>query len=410
MAGMRSRAARGWWAAGHVVVVMAVSLVAVTRLALAQAGPSAVIFPPETIPLHFDHTRHVTKLGVRCERCHPAALAHPSVLGRARIAEVAACDECHGTDHSDRSVVREGPSARGGACASCHVGYRADDGNRVAPVVVPAPNLRFDHKAHADRHIGCGQCHDAVEHVALATREQLPRMRVCLKCHHMDGPARGDAKGECTTCHLRLPDGRMRTRFPNGQLVPPPSSNGAGHTPDFVTTHKRAAASDSSACGTCHTERECADCHDGRIRPRQLHPNDWISMHPSAARRDSPRCTGCHHQQSFCQRCHARAGLAMSGTSAQRARVHPAGWASLAGGGRSANQHAREAQRNLNACVSCHLERDCVVCHASAGRSGLGINPHPPGFSSRCRAALTRNSRPCLVCHEADAAILSRCN
>jgi hypothetical protein len=268
--------------------------------------------------------------------------------------------------------------------------------------------MRFSHKAHFDRNIGCGQCHGDAAQVELATRNDLPKMAACLRCHQMPGPARGSAKGECTNCHLTSPDGTLRTSFPTGRLLPPAWLHDAAHTPDFIERHKRVAADNSSLCATCHAEHFCTDCHDGRTRPRDVHPNDWITIHPVAARSDSPRCTSCHHEQSFCLDCHARAGVARVGPSV-RSTFHPAGWAGGAGG-RGRGEHAWEAQRNLNACVGCHTERDCALCHASTGRRGLGVDPHPPGFASSCRTQLARNGRPCLVCHDPGSAELSRCN
>ena len=34
-------------------------------------GPSTVIFPPQSIPLKFDHKLHVRDLGQTCTSCHP---------------------------------------------------------------------------------------------------------------------------------------------------------------------------------------------------------------------------------------------------------------------------------------------------------------------------------------------------
>ena len=97
----------------------------------------------------------------------------------------------------------------------------------------------------------------------------------------------------------------------------------------------------------------------------------------------------------------------MSGPNPTTNRFHPVGWANLnnrAGGGQGF--HAWEAQRNLNACVSCHTERDCAVCHASSGRGGLNVNPHPPAFNGDCKRQFARNGRPCLVCHDIQSAEL----
>jgi hypothetical protein len=182
------------------------------------------------------------------------------------------------------------------------------------------------------------------------------------------------------------------------------------HTPDWIERHKRVAADNSAGCANCHAERYCTDCHDGKIRPRSVHPNDWISMHPIAARQDNPRCTSCHQDEQFCLTCHMRAGVTMSGPNVTGNSFHPPGWVgSLAPGSRTKDHHAWEAQRNLNACVSCHTERDCAICHASTVRGGLSVDPHGGGFEAKCAALFRRNARPCLVCHDVDSPTLTPC-
>jgi hypothetical protein len=149
-----------------------------------------------------------------------------------------------------------------------------------------------------------------------------------------------------------------------------------------------------------------------------------LSLHAVSARQDNPRCTSCHQQQAFCLTCHQRAGVTMSGpigNLGSRGRFHPpkAVWTD---GARSPSHHSWEAERNLNACVSCHQERDCALCHATrnvGGRgpnigggpagTGQGINPHPAGFLGRCRQALRQNARPCLVCHTPNDQDLLKC-
>ena len=103
---------------------------------------------------------------------------------------------------------------------------------------------------------------------------------------------------------------------------------------------------------------------------------------------------------------------------AERGRFHPAK-SEWTDGPRTPRHHAWEAERNISACVSCHVERDCAICHASAamgGRGsgfpagpGQGTDPHPIGFRSRCASALRQNARPCLVCHTPDDPNLLDC-
>jgi hypothetical protein len=240
-------------------------------------------------------------------------------------------------------------------------------------------------------------------------------MQSCLRCHG-NGEATVDrptsASGKCDVCHLTDSSGRMRTAFSTGRLLPPRWMHGAEHGADWVERHKVVAGADSAFCATCHYEQECMDCHDGRVRPRRVHPNDWISMHPVAARQNDPDCSSCHRAQSFCITCHERSGVSQSAPTANvqsQGRFHPprSVWSDPP---RTAAHHAWEAERNISACVSCHTERDCAVCHGTAARGGRGgLSPHPAGFDASCRSAMAQNARPCLVCHDSQDPELRRC-
>jgi hypothetical protein len=385
-------------------------------------GPSPVIFPPQEITIRFNHQRHVKELGMSCTTCHEKArTSHDSA--DSLLPKGTRCDGCHGSDHRDLLRVRPDPKEPLGQCAFCHLGYSSSAGNRVALLSLPKPNLRFDHARHVTRNIGCAQCHGAVESLELATRDQLPRMRGCFNCHQAPASASGSARSECRTCHLTDPSGMIQVNFAAvaGALAPPSWLHDAGHGPDWIERHKQVAGNDSRFCANCHSEKYCTDCHDGRVRPRRIHPNDWLDMHPVAARENQQKCTSCHREQSFCLSCHQRAGVTLSGpfaNDAQRGRFHPpkAEWTD---GPRTPRHHAWEAERNISACVSCHVERDCAICHATAamgGRGsgypagpGQGTDPHPPGFRSRCASALRQNARPCLVCHTPDDPNLQDC-
>ena len=53
------------------------------------------------------------------------------------------------------------------------------------------------------------------------------------------------------------------------------------------------------------------------------------------------------------------------------------------------------ARQTLESCVTCHTERDCLLCHsATAGRH---FNPHGPGFNAERLAR--RNPQTCSACH-----------
>jgi hypothetical protein len=308
-------------------------------------------------------------------------------------------------------------------CAFCHVGARDDGVPAIARVAMPEPNLKFDHRVHIEKKIACERCHGAVEQVGLATREHLPRMQGCLECHRAapGSQSRATPSAACGTCHLTADAGRLKTRFASGVLLPPQWLRNAEHGADWIERHKAVAANDSRFCGNCHSERECVDCHDGRVRPRSIHPNDFLSMHAVAAQQNAASCASCHRQQSFCLSCHQRSGVTQSGpfdNLAGRGRFHPprALWSE---GPRGSSHHAWQAQRNLNACTSCHTERDCTTCHSTrrvggpgggpVNGLGRGVDPHPPGFRAQCGPPLRRNPRACLVCHGRADPVFMQC-
>ncbi len=388
-----------------------------------DTGPSTVIYPMQRLTVRFNHKFHVEQ-GAACKSCHPGAVSSASVQDKL-IPAGTQCDSCHASDHSNLSAVKPGDDTMG-QCAFCHVGYKPGDGNRVATLELPRANMVFNHAKHAAKNIGCAQCHGAVQDLELATRDQLPRMKGCFDCHQMpDSAARGTAKSACETCHVREPQGsnlptsipndiaaaggRIKVLFATGELLPPRWLHDAGHTPDFIERHKMVAAADSQFCANCHKESFCTDCHDGRVRPRSIHPNDYLSMHPIEARQATQKCQSCHREQTFCVGCHLRLGIAQDSPSGVResGRFHPAKeiWSTAP---RKPGSHSFEAERNLNACVSCHTERDCVACHGAQGVGG-GFNPHRGSFIGTCGTQMRRNPRPCYVCHQPGDAELKQC-
>ena len=339
-------------------------------LTLLLTLPSPVIFPTQSLPLHFSHAQHLAIGGVGCGTCHEDAAGSLRAADNLVPAE-AACAACHEIDRAQPEKQAK-PAAR---CDACHVMAGAE----VAAVVIPAPNLKFNHKLHVARGMRCQSCHP-VEKVDLATRAELPRMASCLTCH--DGQT---APAACTTCHVAVRGGMVQTEYASGRLVP------ADHDLRFRRDHAQAARDDERTCANCHERRYCLDCHNGVVKPFDFHGNDYVNLHAIDARRNDPDCQSCHRLQTFCTGCHTRLGVndnpkttefpLANGVPVNRT-FHPVG-------------HGVDAERNLRQCASCHREAFCVGCHASAQ------NPHPPNWqsSSRCKSLLARAGRMCLRCH-----------
>jgi hypothetical protein len=374
--------------------------------------PSPVIFPQQTIPLSFSHKDHLAQK-LSCDFCHENAPDSTSSADN-NIPTEETCTTCHEIDRSQptKQVAAGEPDAK---CDSCHPGW---DGQGQPPrVIVPAPNLKFNHKAHVDRKVRCQECHGdlAAEGVDLATREQLPHMPLCLTCH--DGKK---AQAKCTTCHLGVEGGMVKTEYDEGKLIPTGVLRGDAHDLRFRTDHAKVGA-DEKYCVNCHKKDFCVSCHDGVQKPLDFHGNDYITLHPIDARRNTPDCTSCHRLQSFCTGCHSRAGVTedaktsefqrtpLTDTDDFRAnRFHPRGWfekvnAATGRFARKATHHSFQAQRNIRTCTSCHREEFCQSCH-SADEDSIDIravSPHPIGWagSARCEALRGKNERVCYKCH-----------
>jgi hypothetical protein len=124
--------------------------------------------------------------------------------------------------------------------------------------------------------------------------------------------------------------------------------------------------------------------------PPGYHPAGFLAQHPAAAYARETDCSACHNTRQFCTACHANAGFGTGGRL--RPGYHDAKRNFLLG-------HGQAARQELESCVSCHTEQECMQCHASSAVGGRNFNPHGPGFDpERLRR---RNPQMCTACHGA---------
>ncbi len=346
--------------------------------------PSEIVYPKWDVPIRFSHARHLSFRGVSCLTCHR----------HGKRPKMAACRGCHRGAFVPPGYGRLGKRTPG-RCRKCHLRFLPS--GFPAPVRTPKARLRFSHRLH--RAVACERCHRGMRRSRKLSRRHLPLMGDCVACHRQRGE-----RTDCVACHERRAPGLLRTRYPEGLLVPGPESGSLDHGPDFLHRHGPVARARRRDCRACHEERDCLRCHAGRRRVLRVHPGNFRLHHGARARANPERCRACHTRQRFCLDCHTRLRVAQ-GTGGPYGgiarRFHPKGWASAASRSPSVNRHALEARRNISVCVSCHRESQCRRCHASRRVGGLGVSPHGPGFarSSRCRTLARRVGRTCRKCH-----------
>ena len=393
--------------------------------------------PPNQLPrtnLRFTHPGHAEAVRSRSDSAVSCAVCHsvgPDRM-RVRLAVVERCLDCHGI----RTAHLAAPDT---ACATCHVTLaRASrlTPEEVARLPVPESHRRPDfagpqhgREARAGAPAGgisascatchardfCSDCHvnapevPTIQALAPDPRSLVRRPKLEAPASHADpgflrrhGSEAGKSGAACATCHTQESCLTCHISSPGRVQALPVAGPGRGrgamlrrerpasHGVDFSEIHGPPANARPESCNGCHVRPQCLDCH--RSNPADATPGyhsaGFLSRHPSAAYSRETSCNDCHNTGQFCADCHVKAGLS-AGPQLGRG-YHDAKQFFLLG-------HGQAARQNLESCVACHAERDCLTCHSALG--GRRFNPHGPGFDP---ATLKRkNSQVCTVCHGA---------
>ena len=338
---------------------------------------------------HQIRTAHLSAPDTSCATCH-VSLAAATRLTREDVAEFPA-PPSH--ERAGFSFELHGKLARGegkrhevsAACATCHARDFCSECHVNAPEVPVIQALAPDPRSTAhDAELTAPESHHdpgfLFQHGGQARRSPA----TCATCHTQES---------CLTCHIE--------RSATVRALPaagPGRGKGAvvargrprSHGMDFSEIHGPVADSRPQSCEGCHVRPQCLDCH--RPNPADAtpgyHPAGFLSWHPASAYSRETSCGDCHNTGQFCADCHVKAGLSPRGEL--NAGFHDAKRSFLLG-------HGQAARQNLESCVACHSERDCLSCHSAQG--GRRFNPHGPGFDA---ATLRRkNSQMCTTCHGA---------
>ena len=380
---------------------------------------------------HADHRQAVIEESadsiVTCEACHSEADSLRMTVQRTAVER---CLTCHEVTQGHLAMAPDN-------CAACHLPLAEATGLTMVQIGdFPTPP---DHEA-ADF---AGPGHGNLAHPAGATYAVAPSCATChaqdfcLQCHvdapeqeiiqalardprslaitaALAAPASHDGfqfyrshgssaesdPGTCQACHTQESCLECHATRPRTVLAMYPAGPHRGkgatverrrpltHGEDFALVHADPAAAAPQTCAACHAMPQCLDCH--RPDPGQgaggFHPAAYLSLHPVSAYNQETQCADCHNTSQFCASCHINAGVIATGPL--KAGYHDAKQFFALG-------HGQAARQNLESCVACHAERDCLTCHSALG--GRRFNPHGPDFdAARLRE---KNPQMCSACH-----------
>jgi hypothetical protein len=335
---------------------------------------------------------------VGCEPDQPPRFPHQKHMASTNCGApgqppCASCRSCHG----GLAVAEQRALPTENQCVACHQtgGAMMFAAQAKRAVRFKAKrSITYPHGIHQSLPaIGerCDRCHgglaDDGRHGGV-----YPTKPVCLECHQEDLDG-----GNCLMCHQ---DRTFAAQVPKTFMR---------HDLAFLRRHGEAATRQGKVCNQCHSQADCADCHDqgqslsvAKRKPDAIdrgviHRGDYLTRHPMEARLEPGRCVTCHTTSS-CEGCHLQRGVSAAYRDQQgrsSAMPHGVGW--LGPDTSSAQFHGRAAQRDITSCASCHDQgpaSNCIRCHRPGG---VGGTPHPDGWSS------SRSPRDpmCAYCHGA---------
>ena len=354
--------------------------------------------PDRCLACHGISVAHLEAPDSACATCHlPLAQATALPAERIRAFEAPASHQApdfglggHG------QLATAGTDAVAASCATCHAKEFCVTCHVDAPETRAIQALASDPRSLLlEASLASPASHGRADFLENHRKDAGKDAAACQTCH---------TRESCLQCHLAQPKA-ARALYAAG----PGRGMGAAttrrrppsHGQDFSEAHAGPATSRPQSCAACHSITTCLDCHrpnpaDGQTRvagpvgsgARGYHPPAFLTRHPSAAYAQETECADCHNVSTFCQTCHAQAGLRSAGSLT--AGFHDAMRFFLSG-------HGQAARQSLESCVSCHVERDCLTCHSAV--AGGGFKPHGPGFDAdRMRK---KNPNMCTACHGA---------
>lgn len=150
--------------------------VALTVLVVALTGACTYYFTPKYSrvgyqpiqPVAFEHSLHVTQLGLDCRYCH----TYVDKSEHSNVPTTSTCMNCHSqvlTDSPALALVRES--------------YESGEPIPWVRIHKTPDYVYFNHAVHVNRGISCVECHGKVNEMDIVHHEKSFTMLFCLECH-----------------------------------------------------------------------------------------------------------------------------------------------------------------------------------------------------------------------------------
>lgn len=119
-------------------------------------------------PVNFDHSLHVSQLGMDCRYCHTAV----EISSASTVPNTQICMNCH------RQVKSNSPKL-----APIRESWNTGEPVEWVKVHVAPDYVYFNHAVHVNRGISCVSCHGQINQMQVVSQTQPMSMGWCLDCH-----------------------------------------------------------------------------------------------------------------------------------------------------------------------------------------------------------------------------------
>ena len=214
------------------------------------------------IPL-FSHKDHIENVGVECVQCHQTLFSEMVRGYKAGPSMKEICSQCHNGSDAPAEVL---------------AGF--SDEKKYVKVTMPL----FSHTKHLEHTEKCNACHKDI-YQELKKIKKVPPMALCMDCHN-----NRKASGSCSECHEK-PE-RMKPKSHTARWL-------------YRNGHGTDARYNRKQCRSCHSDRECNECHRGQSS-FAVHRPGYKFSHGMDARTRTVNCGYCHDTENSCVQCHIR--------------------------------------------------------------------------------------------------------